>query len=112
MDTLTHYREIIREVLSRYVDIRYSNADLENDLICDVEKDRYLVLSQGWGVRPRGRIHGCLLHVDLIDGKVWIQRDGTEDGIAGELEDAGIPKSDIVLGFHPPNMRKHTEYAA
>ena len=52
----------------------------------------------GWqGVR---RVQHCLLHLDIIDGKVWIQRDGTEEGITDELEAAGIPKSDIVLGFH------------
>jgi XisI protein len=42
------------------------------------------------------RVHGCLVHIDLIDGKIWIQRDGTEDGIAADLERAGIPKEDIV----------------
>ncbi|MHC5722687.1 MAG: element excision factor XisI family protein [Nostoc sp.] len=44
------------------------------------------------------RIHGCLVHIDLIDGKIWIQRDGTEEGIAADLERAGIPKEHIVLG--------------
>ena len=47
----------------------------------------------------------------MIDGKVWIQRDGTEQGIAGDLVQAGIPKDHIVLGFHPADIRQHTEYA-
>ena len=46
-----------------------------------------------------------------MNGKIYIQHDGTEDGIATDLEIAGVPKSDIVLAFHAPELRKHTEYA-
>lgn len=49
--------------------------------------------------------------MDLIDGKIWIQRDGTEEGIAADLERAGIPKEHIVLGFRPPELRPYTGYA-
>ncbi|MEB3229320.1 MAG: element excision factor XisI family protein, partial [Synechocystis sp.] len=43
--------------------------------------------------------------------KVWIQHDGTENGIAHELEAAGIPKKQIVLAFKPITNRQLTEYA-
>jgi hypothetical protein len=39
----------------------------------------------------------------LIDNKIWIQQDETEDGIASDLLEAGVPKEDIVLGFRPHN---------
>ena len=62
-----------------------------------------LVVSVGWqGIR---RVQHSLLHLDIINGKVWVQRDGTEDGIVDELEAAGIPKRDIVLAFHPEKDR-------
>lgn len=67
-----------------------------------------MLVNVGWDDR---RVHGCLVHVDLIDGKFWIQRDGTEDGIATELVAAGVPKSRIVLAFHPVDVRPHTGYA-
>ena len=51
------------------------------------------------------------MHVDIKDNKIWIQHDGTEIGIAGELEKLGVPKSDIVLGFHAPYKRKFTDFA-
>ena len=57
------------------------------------------------------RIHGPVIHIDIQDGKVWIQRDGTEDGIALELVDAGIPKDKIVLAFKSPESRKLTGFA-
>ena len=57
------------------------------------------------------RNHGCIIHLEIINGKIWIQRDGTEDGIATDLLAAGVPKSDIVLAFHPPEIRQHTDFA-
>lgn len=47
----------------------------------------------------------------IIDGKIWIQRDGTEEGIAADLERAGIAKDQIVLGFRSPEVRPYTGYA-
>jgi hypothetical protein len=112
MADVNTYRRIVKDVLRRYAVGGYANADITNEVVFDGENDRYLVVSVGWGIRPKGRIHGCLLHVDIVDGKVWIQRDGTEGGIADELEEAGIPKEEIVLGFHEPQVRKYTGYAA
>ncbi len=109
MDTLNNYRDIIEKVLKNYVTISYANGKIENEIILDRTNDRYLVMSLGWdNVR---RIHGCVVHLDIIDGLIWIQRDGTEDGIAIELEQEGVPKDKIVLGFHEPDVRQHTGYA-
>jgi hypothetical protein len=44
-----------------------------------------------------------LLHIDIIDHKLWIQHDRTEEGVAVDLVAAGIPKEQIVLGFEPLN---------
>lgn len=109
MDTLNNYRKIIERVLKNYINISYANGEIENEIIFDRMNDRYVVMSLGWeDVR---RIHGCIIHIDIIDDMVWIQRDGTEDGIAIELEQEGIPKNNIVLGFHEPDVRQHTGYA-
>jgi len=42
---------------------------------------------------------------------VWIEHNGTEVPIGEELVAAGVPKSDIVLGYKPPDIRPHTGYA-
>jgi hypothetical protein len=98
MDTREHYRDIIEQVLIPYAERRYSGEDITNEAVFDRERGRFIVASVGWqGYR---RVQQNLLHIDLVGDKVWIQRDGTEDGIAGELEAAGIPKSQIVLAFH------------
>lgn len=56
-------------------------------------------------------VYGCLIHVDIQAGKIWIQYDGTETGIANELVETGVPKRDIVLAYQSPSMRKLTEFA-
>jgi len=109
MDTLDAYRQIIRDVLSEYVRLQYAYGEIQNETVFDREADRYLVMSVGW--QKVKRVHGCLVHIDIINGKVWIQRDGTEQGIATDLVKAGIPKDQIVLGFREPEVRPYTEFA-
>lgn len=110
MDTLDSSRTLIENVITEHARIPYAHADIEQQLIFDRSRDHYLLMLVGReGLR---RVHGCLIHVDLKDGKFWIQRDGTEYGVARELVDAGVPKELIVLGFRPPEVRQYTEYAA
>lgn len=66
-------------------------------------------MTVGWNGQQR--IHGCLMHIDLKDGKIWIQHDGTEEGIANRLVEAGAPREDIVLVFHALYKRRFTEFA-
>ena len=57
-------------------------------------------------------VYGTIIHVDIRDGKIWIQRDFTEEGVASELVELGVPKTDIVLGFKPPYMRQFMDFAS
>lgn len=109
MDTLISYRQIIENILTEYVKVPYSNRELESELIIDKKENNYLVMTLGW--EGEKRVHGCIIHIEIIDEKIWIQRDGTEYGIANELVAAGIPKSQIVLAFHPRDVRQYTEFA-
>jgi hypothetical protein len=106
---ITGYYHIIKSILSEYASIPYRYNNLKQSLIISEDKKHYLLITQGW---DKGiRVHGCVTHLEIIDDKIWIQRDGLEDGIANDLVAAGIPKSQIVLGFHPPEIRPYTEYA-
>lgn len=106
---LDQWRDVIEQVLLDYAAIPYSYSEVRKETVFDRERDRYLVLAMGWeGYRYE---HGCMVHIDIIEGKIWIQRDGTEDGIALDLENAGVSKEQIVLGFKPPEVRPMTGYA-
>ena len=109
MDTLDKYRKIIQQIITEYAQFKPSHGDIETETVFDTERNHYELVHVGWdGAR---RVHGSVLHVDIIDSKVWIQHDGTESGIADELEEAGIPKDRIILGFRPPEVRRYTGYA-
>ncbi len=108
--TLNRYRDIIEQTLSEYAAIPYARAEVKSELTFDRARDRYLIINQGW--RDDERIHYCLAHLEIFNGKIWIQHDGTEEGIAGDLEREGVPKEHIVLGFYEPEVRQYTDYAA
>ncbi len=115
MVTPDRFHQLILGVLTPYTKIEYANRDAEihNELIVDQDRGHYLVMSTGWARDPlKRRIHGSLIHLAGIDEKIWVQRDGTEDGVAGELEEVGISKQQIVLGFQEPGARQYTDYAA
>ena len=109
MDTIEHYRHLIESILTDLASIPYAHGDIELQTIFDREKDHYVLMLVGRdGVR---RVHGCLVHVDIRGEKLWIQRDGTERGVARELLEAGVSKDHIVLAFRSPEMRKDTNFA-
>ena len=109
-EKLEEYRLLIRKLLNNHGDLATNNAnsEIECQLICDPENDHYQLLDIGWdGLK---RVYNCYIHVDIKDGKVWIQRNMTEADLAQELVDMGIPKEDIILGLHPSYKRPYTGY--
>lgn len=110
MDSLTvKYCSIIEKILKEYADFIGQEDNIAQELIFDRDNHHYLLLETGW--QNNKRIYGPFIHLDIIGDKIWIQHDGTEDGIAYELEAAGVPKRDIVLAFKSIERRKLTEYA-
>lgn len=108
------YRRYIQELLLERAQ-RFAQASVpsqvETQVIFDKERDHYQLVHVGW--KPNGhRNYGCVLHLDIKDGKIWIQHDGTEEGIANALVARGVPKQEIVLAFQPPSLRKYTEFAS
>jgi XisI protein len=109
MDRLNQYRAFVKQVLSRHSQFKSSYGEIEEHLFFDEERDHYQLFSSGW--EKERRVFGCTIHIDIIGGKLWIQHDGTEEGVANELVELGVPKQDIVLAYHLPFARKHTEFA-
>lgn len=108
MDKLTRYREIIRRELEGYAAWTKPDENLRSEVVFDPVLDHFELVESGW--QGRRRIHTVLFHLDIIDGKIWIQYDGTDRPIAAELVRAGIPKEDIVLAEKPADVRPYTGY--
>jgi hypothetical protein len=109
MDRVERYRQVVTRVIDGYTAWRPSHGEIASEAIVDPEKDHHEVVHVGWD-RER-RIHGSVIHLDVIDGEVWIQHDGTNRPVADELLAAGVPREDIVLGFHPARVRRLTGFA-
>ena len=110
MATSIDHPHLIRQVLENHAAYRNQLPDGYGcQTVFDDERGQYLLVDIGWnGDRD---LHATPIHIGLIDGKVWIQSDETEEGIASDLVEAGIPKEDIVLGFRHPKVRPYTGFA-
>lgn len=109
MDSLEKYQQIVRNLILEYASHKPSHGKIEVEAIIDEDKGHYEILHIGW--QGKRRVHGIVLHIDIIGDKVWIQYDGTSPGVALELVAAGIPRESIVLGFQPEHVRQYTEFA-
>jgi XisI protein len=109
MDKLDKYRQLIYKILSYYANLPYRYAEINNKVIVSEDKNDFLLMSEGW--EGQKRLHYCLVHVEIRNGKLWIHYDGIEDGITDELLEGGVPANCIVLAFHSPEVRKHTGFA-
>jgi hypothetical protein len=109
MDSIEQYRQLVQDIITEYAQIPYAYGEIQFESVTDRSSDRYLLMLVGWeGVR---RVHGCLIHVDIIDGKIWIQRDGTERGVARDLLESGVPRERMVLAFRAPEAREAADLA-
>ena len=108
MDRVGQYRSAIEKVLEEQTRVPFAYGEIEFQLVFDRERDHYFVMLIGKD-HTGMRVDGPLVHVDLLDGKVWIQRDGTEEGVTSRLIEEGISPDDIVLtwgAFAPMTARE------
>ncbi|AKG24121.1 XisI protein [Calothrix sp. 336/3] len=108
MEKLAQYRAFIQQLLTQYAHRGSAKGEIEKQVVFDTTHDHYQLVYVGW--KNRRRTYGCVLHLDIKDGKIWIQHDGTEIGIANDLVELGVPKEDIVLAFHEPLVRQYTDF--
>ncbi|QLE55104.1 XisI protein [Nostoc sp. TCL26-01] len=131
MDTLTQYRYIVQETIKKYYDLANSQPantkqtkisdgipssvtdgvlpNVSDRLILDDQRDQYLWLRCGWD--SKRRVQHIILYLQIQNGKIWVEEDNTNLEIVDALLAAGIPKTDIILGFHHPSKRALTEFA-
>jgi hypothetical protein len=109
MDTRLNYADIIKKILREYAEYYTEDETHPLRLLFDDEHKSYMLLDSGW--YGDEYIHHMPIHLDIINDKIWIQYDDTEEGIATDLLAAGVPPQDIVLGFRRPELRQYTEFA-
>lgn len=109
MERLEFYRKAISQLFQDYCGGEIERSDPEIQIVCDLDRDRYLLLSLGW--QGHRRFYSVLMHLDIKDGKIWIQRNETDRPIAQELVAMGVAREEIVLGLQPEYARADTGYS-
>jgi XisI protein len=105
---LINYQQTVQQLLMDYAQNKPSYGDIEVETIFDTERNHYQIMHLGW--QHKRWIHQCVMHLDIRNEKIWIFYNSTEHDIAADLVRLGVPKQDIVLGFHPPFMREMSDY--
>lgn len=106
MEKIARYREIIKNIIQAHVYPPTRHIDeYEVQVVVDEKGDHYYLMKIGWDGTKR--LHGCTLHFDIKNGKIWIQEDWTEEGVIDKLLEAGVPAEDIVPSFRSPEVRRH-----
>ena len=87
-----------------------STISIEARLIEDDKNGQYLIFVEGWD--EYRYVYYTSMHLRLReDGKIIVYQDNTDIILIDLLEKSGINVSDIIVAFHHPSMRKHTEFA-
>lgn len=110
MAELDFYRELVKKLLQEFHDYSNSgkNDGVESELILDRERDHYLWLEVGW--QNNKYVYAPFIHIDIKDGKIWLQRNFTDIDLGEKLIAMGAKKEDIILGLHSPFMRQFSGY--
>jgi hypothetical protein len=102
------YRDYVQQLMTRYVAADKAEEGVDIELVMDTARDHYQWMNVGWVELKR--VYNCFIHIDIKDGKIWLQQNWTEEDPAADLVEMGVPREDIVLGLHPPYKRPYTDY--
>ena len=113
MDKLNQYRATIQQSIEEYVKrsgyTPSGSEQVEMQVLTDPKHDHYQVVLVGW--ENRRRVYSPIFHLDIKDGKIWVQQNVSDYDLIQEIMDKGIPKSDIVLAFQSVLLRQHSGFA-
>ena len=112
MDRIECYRSLIIKAITESYHYRFppTESQLDTLFLCDEKQNLFMLYQAGWmGQKP---INSVIIMARIKEGKIWIEEDWTEEGIATDLLRWGVLPSDIVLAFHQPNLRPEPELLA
>ena len=110
MDRIKIFQDAIIDILKDNAAYYKGTTNPLNLLvISDKENNHFQLLMQGW--RDKDYTFQCLIHLDIINEKIWIQWNNTTCEIGIELLKKGVAADEIVLGLKSPEFRTYTDFA-
>lgn len=110
MDRVTFFQKIIIDILQDNANYYKGTTNPLNLIVIkDLIDNHFQLLMQGW--QEDSYTFQCLFHLDIIDGKIWIQWNDTDYSIEEELLKQGVKANEIVIGVNHPKLRKYSDFA-
>ena len=109
MDRLARYRILLEDRLREFQRLYnlQPTPGVEAHCVFDEDRGHYLLIDLGWAGKKR--VKRTILYARIVEGKVLIEDDWTEQGLANELLATGVPSEDIILAFQHPFLRSLPE---
>jgi len=108
------YEKMILEILYSEV-IERKDSEVKDIVIADKQTHHYMLVRTGWDEWQNKKtfVNEIVIHFHLAEdtGKIWLLANNTDVPITDPLHKAGVPASEIVLGFHAPSLRTAYGYA-
>ncbi|MEY3240335.1 MAG: hypothetical protein RIR11_1773 [Bacteroidota bacterium] len=106
-----------QDILSRYVEqlAQERNESLGSiggyQAVTDTKHNQFQLIHISWFERQYS--FKVLLHfsINAQTGNIWVQQNSTEIDLDTDFRDMGIPKTHLVLGFRPADMRELSDFA-
>ncbi len=109
MDKVKKYEKYILDFLREYTDEAPPlQSGVEAQIIADKENYHYQLMYIGW--HKDSYYLNIIFHFDIKNEKIWIQENNTDVLVGKYFVEKGVPKSDIVLGMQPEEVRPFTEF--
>ncbi|MFN0202756.1 MAG: XisI protein [Bacteroidia bacterium] len=110
-DKLKKYSRILTQLIKERHKIEKPHfPSVRAEMVIDRKHHHYILMYVGW--EKSTFAYYAVVHFDIIEDKIWIQQNNTdEEGLIEEMLKKGIRSDEIVLAFLPPEMRKYSGFA-
>jgi hypothetical protein len=111
MERIKKHSEAVIRLLQEMACPLREGEKIYEQVIFDRENHHYMLLWLGFN-QIGSFVDRVIVHFQIKpDGKIWILANATEEDVAETLTKMKVKPSDIVLGFHPEQVRAHSGYA-
>lgn len=99
-----NYSEILTKFCKEFIK-NYPDSDEKFSTLSIIDEKNHHYQCVSFGFQGYRNIFSVFFHFDIIKDKIWIQRDITDLVIVDKLQELGVPKEDIILGYRHPTSR-------
>lgn len=104
METIKTYSDAIQQILTEYAEYMSTDDLLQVETLFDTKRHHYQIVVLGW--QNNKRVYHNLIHLDIIDGQIWVQNNNTQFTFVEDFNRFNIPRKDVINGLIPAHRRQ------